>query len=139
MKIKMQSFFKEAVSAAQRAGQDLNTYFKSTSYEEDLDEVISFLYLIKPLQARNFEVIKNRKLRVGMKMKFIFSQSKVLLGASAAIGAEVGLVLGGPQGALTGATVGTASGILVITFGAGRVFVNRVSEARTLGGAFSPA
>lgn len=135
----MKSFLKNAslaltegiqsfVESSKEVSENLKDYMKSDEYENDLDQIISFLVIIKPLQNRNFDIIRNRQLRVAMKMKFIFSQSRLLIAASAAVGGKVGIVIGGPQGAISGATLGTATGILSITFVAGKVLVRRMSN-----------
>jgi hypothetical protein len=117
-----------AIKVSQRGLQQINLYFKSDAYEEDLDEAISLLHLHNDSAKPDYDSIKIRSERVLKKSKFVKDQAILFVKLSAAIGGEIGTKLGGAKGAVEGIVIGTATGIVIVTVVAGHIVLKRVSK-----------
>jgi len=116
------------VKLSQKALREINLYFKSDAYEEDLDEAIRLLHLHNESAKPEFDDIKNRGERVKRKTKFVKEQVTLFVKFSAALGAEIGAKLSGGKGAAEGLVIGTATGVVVVTIVAGHIVLKRVAK-----------
>lgn len=117
-----------AIKVSQKTLQQVNLYFKSDAYEEDLDEAIALLHLHNESAKPDYDDIKNRNDRVMKKTKFVKDQAILFVQMAAAIGGEIGTKFTGARGAVEGVVIGTATGIIIITVVAGHIVLKRVSK-----------
>ncbi len=116
------------VKVSQKTLQQVNLYFKSDAYEEDLDEAITLLHIHNESAKPVYDDIKNRNERVRKKTKFVKDQAILFVKLAAAIGGEIGTKFAGAKGAVEGIVIGTATGVVIITVVAGHIVLKRVSK-----------
>jgi hypothetical protein len=116
------------IKISQNTIRQLNLYFKSDAYEEDLDEAITLLHLHNESAKPDYDNIKNRRDRVMKKTKFVKDQAILFVKMAGVLGGEIGAKFSGAKGAVEGVVIGTATGVVIITVVAGHIVYKRVSK-----------
>lgn len=120
----------EAASTMIDRTKGITEYFKSEEYEEDLDQIIDTLYMLSPSDKPDFQPDSDLKTRIQLKAKFVRKQVFMFVVATGSAGLEIGSYFFSPK---VGLVIGTAVGILVVSFVGGQILVRRLTpeEAST--------
>lgn len=114
----------DAASYILNAVQDVSEYFSSAEYEEDLDQVIDLLHIFNSSQRPQFTEYKTKKKRLKAKAKYVRQHTLLFMIAAATTGYEIGSYILNPQ---VGLIIGTAAGVIIVSFVAGRIIIDRIS------------
>ncbi|MCB9093350.1 MAG: hypothetical protein H6620_12415 [Halobacteriovoraceae bacterium] len=106
----------------------LKEYTQSPLFEDDLDQLIHLLHLHNPSSKPNMNTEKDSKVRVFSKVNYVKTQAALLVATLGTTGAEIGASISGPEGAAIGFTIGTATGIILITVVAGNIVIKRILD-----------
>ncbi len=115
----------EAAQIILDKAQSITTYFKSTDYEDDLDEIIEILYILRPTDKPDFSEHKVLKKRLKAKAKFVRAQVVLFIVASGSAGLEIGSYFYNPK---IGLIIGTTAGVLIVSFVAGQIIIRRMGS-----------
>ncbi len=109
----------------------LKSYISGKDFEADLDEIIGSLQLEKVGTPVSFNEISGRKKRIGAKVAYLRNQAGMVIGFCGTAGAKLGAKVGRGNVAVIadGALAGSAAGVIIVGFFAGRVFLKRYQSA----------
>ncbi len=108
--------------------QQVQLYFKSDAYEEDLDYALELLHINRPSPIPDLELIRDRKTRVLKKTELVKTQVATFIKMSAVIGGEIGAKMHPPTGAVEGIVIGTATGFVIVSVVAGHIMLRRLAQ-----------
>ncbi len=114
-----------SINQMSKGSKKIKDYFNSDLYEQDLDELIALIHAHNSDSKPDFTKFKNRKRRVLEKTNYLHFQAFLLVTTAGATGSAVGNYFGSPE---NGIMIGTAVGILVIGFYAGKIIIKRTTE-----------
>ena len=111
---------------------DISAYLKSSEFEADLDQVISYLHIHKPNSKPKFLDFNFHAERVISKSKYVKDQTVLFVVGLGTLGAEIGGSIAGIEGATYGFVIGTVTGIIIVAVVAGSILVKRLSKKEYL-------